>query len=304
MNIILFTRFRGKPNKIEFHSGIHFVGLVLIMLLFMSTAGIAGYIWGSGKVTDSHISTIQTQIQQQRQLISDVRLLARADLDAIAAQVGQLQANVTRINALGQKLVSIAKIDDGEFDFSNAPGIGGPSPEAEALPELNLSEAIGDVFLDLQDKEQQLIVLEQLLLNTQLQNEVLPAGRPIKGGWISSYFGNRTDPFSGKTEFHKGMDFAGKAGTKIYTVAGGVVTWSGVRSGYGLMVEVNHGNGYITRYAHNHHNLVGVGDTVNKGDAIATMGSSGRSTGPHVHLEVLKNGKAINPLKFVKTESS
>jgi murein DD-endopeptidase MepM/ murein hydrolase activator NlpD len=136
-------------------------------------------------------------------------------------------------------------------------------------------------------------------MNRSLEAQILPTGRPIPDGWISSYFGARTDPFTGLREYHKGLDFAGKDGEEIYAVASGLVTWSAARFGYGQMVEINHGNGYITRYAHNRTNLVKVGDVVTKGQRIALMGSTGRSTGPHVHFEVLKNGRVVDPAKYV-----
>jgi len=133
-----------------------------------------------------------------------------------------------------------------------------------------------------------------------MKEEVFPEGRPIGRGWISSYYGMRTNPFTGKLQFHKGMDFASKSGSNVQAVAGGVVTWSSKRYGYGNLVEINHGNGYVTRYGHNKENLVQVGDTVKKGQSISLMGSTGRSTGPHVHFEVLKNGRQINPQRFVQ----
>ena len=126
-----------------------------------------------------------------------------------------------------------------------------------------------------------------------------PAGRPVQQGWLSSYYGWRTNPFGGNQQFHKGIDFAGKENSEIVAVGGGVVTYSGKRYGYGNLVEITHGNGYITRYGHNKKNLVREGETVKKGQAIALMGSTGRSTGPHVHFEVIKDGKKIDPAKFI-----
>ena len=146
----------------------------------------------------------------------------------------------------------------------------------------------------------QLETLETMLMNRRLQAEVVPAGRPVKGGFLSSTYGSRADPLTGKSDFHHGIDFAGKPGTPINVVASGVVTYSGARAGYGNTVEVNHGNGTVTRYAHNQKNLVAEGDTVKKGTAIALLGSTGRVSGPHVHFEVLKAGKQINPFEFVK----
>ena len=128
----------------------------------------------------------------------------------------------------------------------------------------------------------------------------LPGGRPVETGYISSLYGQRTDPFDGNQATHRGIDFAGVAGTEVLAVADGIVSHTGLDGGYGRMIEVTHGDGYVTRYAHNAKILVKPGQTVKRGDAIALMGSTGRSTGPHVHFEVLRNGKPMNPLAFVK----
>jgi murein DD-endopeptidase MepM/ murein hydrolase activator NlpD len=151
----------------------------------------------------------------------------------------------------------------------------------------------------LDDRELKLNVLEDFLLNRKLRGEVHPEGRPVTSGYISSHFGNRTDPFTGRAAFHKGVDFAGREGAEVVAVASGVVIWSGDRYGYGQMVEINHGNGYVTRYAHNAENLVAVGDTVKRGETVAVMGSTGRATGPNLHFEVLHNGRVVNPLSYV-----
>jgi murein DD-endopeptidase MepM/ murein hydrolase activator NlpD len=153
-------------------------------------------------------------------------------------------------------------------------------------------------------RDSQLAALEGVILARDLNQQIHPEGRPTKGGFISSGFGERQDPFSGHEAFHRGIDFAGAAGSQVVAVATGVVTWAGQRSGYGSLVEVNHGNGYITRYAHNQRTLVTVGQTVTRGEAIALMGSTGRSTGPHVHFEVLKNGRQINPASFLGSGSA
>jgi murein DD-endopeptidase MepM/ murein hydrolase activator NlpD len=137
-------------------------------------------------------------------------------------------------------------------------------------------------------------------MGQNLVDRVVPQGRPVNAGWISSYFGRRTDPFTGKPANHKGVDFAGKAGAEIMAVADGVVTWSSKRYGYGELVEVNHGNGYATRYAHNSENLVAVGDMVKKGQAVALMGDTGRATGPNLHFEVLQEGRPVNPVNFIR----
>jgi murein DD-endopeptidase MepM/ murein hydrolase activator NlpD len=152
----------------------------------------------------------------------------------------------------------------------------------------------------LDNREAQLGVLESVLMGQNLKDRVYPQGRPVGSGWISSYFGKRTDPFTGKPANHTGIDFAGKLGDPVAAVADGVVTWSADRYGYGIMVEINHGNGYSTRYAHNAENLVVVGDEVKKGQAVAHMGETGRATGPNLHFEVLKDGRRVNPVNFIR----
>ena len=159
---------------------------------------------------------------------------------------------------------------------------------------------MGDLEARIADREYQLDMLQALLSNRQLQNDVFLSGRPIAKGWMSSPYGQRKDPFTGQQMWHQGVDFAGKLGSDVVAVAGGVVTWSGDRYGYGDMVEINHGGGYSTRYAHNKENLVKVGDIVKKGQVVALMGSSGRSTGPHVHYEVYKNGRPVDPASYVR----
>lgn len=298
MDIILLSKFRGRPCRVQIGSPVQLMLLMLFGAVFAAGLGLFGYWVGQSQASSSSITSIQQEIKLQRQLITQTRFNARADLDALAARLGEVQAHAMRLNALGQKLVTIAKLDSGEFNFEESPGIGGP--DEPGLQELDFGSEIDAVIHELEDREQQLRVLEDVLMSSNMQEEVFPEGRPIKRGWISSYYGTRTNPFTGKLQFHKGMDFAGKEGADVLAVAGGVVTWSGRRYGYGNLVEINHGNGYITRYAHNKEHLVDVGITVKKGQVIAKMGSTGRSTGPHVHFEVLKDGRQINPQKFVQ----
>jgi murein DD-endopeptidase MepM/ murein hydrolase activator NlpD len=237
----------------------------------------------------------------QRKEIATARRKVNEDVDALALRLGELQAKVIRLDALGERLTEVAKLDKGEFDFSTQPAIGGPG-ETSAVDSMPVPEFIQTLeALDRQvdDRTEQLGLLESMLMSRNLEEEVLPAGRPIKRGWISSYFGMRTDPFTGRREHHKGIDLAGKAGSEVSAVGAGVVTWAGSRYGYGNLVEVNHGNGYVTRYGHNQTVLVTVGETVRKGQTLSLMGSTGRSTGPHVHFEVIYKGKTVDPKKYI-----
>lgn len=302
MNIILVSKFKGRPYRIQIGSPLQLTFLMFIIVSLATCLALAGFWWGHSQNSTGQISSMQTEIKLQRELIEQTRFNAQADLDALAARLGQIQAHATRLNALGQKLVKIAKIDSGEFSFDETPGVGGPDEMDVIAVKMDFGSQIDAMVSEFDEREQQLGVLETMLINSNVKEEVFPEGRPIKLGWVSSYYGTRTDPFSGRLQFHKGMDFASKSGSDVMSVAGGVVTWSGDRYGYGNLVEINHGNGLVTRYGHNERLSVQVGDTIKKGQKIAEMGSTGRSTGPHVHFEVLQNGRQINPLKFVQAE--
>lgn len=247
------------------------------------------------------VLSLKRTFSQERQLLEDARADAQSEIDAMAVRMGQLQSQLLRLDALGERLVEIGRLDKGEFSFEEPPALGGP----EGLESASQQSALPDLLVEMQsleqmieDRQHQLALVEDLIMNSNLEESLHPAGRPISKGWISSYFGMRNDPFTGKRTMHKGMDFAGKEGSEVVAVAAGMVTWAGERYGYGEMIEINHGKGVVTRYGHNKKLMVKVGDRIKQGQVIATMGSSGRSTGPHVHFEVLKNGKTVNPTKY------
>ena len=309
MNLVIFGKGLGKPRQLSLSGlSIGFASFGLIGIL--GAAGFAiGYLYashtGSG-VSVSELASLNEEIDSQQQTIAAIRQEKEDMLDALAIRMAQMNARVIRLDALGRRLTEMADIDDGEFDFDNVPAVGGPEePVATgsnvAVPEV--VEAMQQLDLQLDDREAQLDVLETVIANQNLKQRVYPQGRPVKSGWISSYFGKRTDPFTGKPANHTGIDFAGKAGSDIVAVADGVVTWSGKRYGYGLLVEINHGNGYATRYAHNSENLVEVGDEIRKGQTVALMGDTGRATGPNLHFEVLKGGRRVNPVNFIRGTS-
>ncbi len=246
----------------------------------------------------------QAAIDANRQEVADTRQYLQENTQALARKVAMLQADMMRLNAAGQRLIEVADLDEGEFVFDAAPAVGGPELEIEGdLPRLeDVTGTLGELDRQIAGREREMRVLEDLILASRLQSEGHPEGRPILSGWISSLFGVRTDPFTGRRAHHYGMDFAGREGSEVVAVASGVVTWAGHRHGYGMLVEINHGNGYVTRYGHNQKHDVKVGDRVAKGDVIARMGNTGRSTGPHVHFEVLRNGKVVNPAKYIRAQ--
>jgi murein DD-endopeptidase MepM/ murein hydrolase activator NlpD len=255
----------------------------------------------NGRLASSESARWVQVLAEQKHQIAELKERMNERVDAMAMRMGEVNAHVIRLDALGKRLTEMADIDSHEFDFDSAPPTGGPESEGAGV-----SAQIPDISLKLSDLEQkvalrgsQLSALENVILDRDLKKQTHPEGRPVAAGFISSYFGEREDPFSGEEAYHKGVDFAGTAGANVMAVAAGVVTWSGNRTGYGNLVEINHGDGYVTRYAHNQRTLVAVGQTVKRGDAIALMGSTGRSTGPHVHFEVIRNGRQVDPLTFV-----
>ena len=305
MNILIFPSARRQPRQLSL-STVPVTGLALLTIGLLGTLGFAGGYWYSA-TTRSGVSTGEleryaTAITDQQSEIAGIRRQKEDRLDAMSLRIAALNARIIRLDALGRRLTAMADIDGGEFDFDADPGMGGPEePLAAGSVEVQeLVAAIQALNRDLEDREAQLGVLERVLMQQNLKQRVYPRGRPVRSGWISSYFGKRTDPFTGKPANHTGIDFAGQYGDPIVAVADGVVTWSGDRYGYGIMVEINHGNGYATRYAHNSENLVAVGAEVRQGQAIARMGKTGRATGPNLHFEVVRDGRRVNPINFIR----
>lgn len=243
-------------------------------------------------------------IRGQRQEIENARQTARIGIDVLTERLGELQGHVNRLDALGNRLVQMAKIDSDEFDFSSPPAMGGSEEPASGARDYSLLDTLDQMAAQLKEREAQLYALDRLIMTHNLEEAIYPAGMPVSAGYMSSGFGSRKDPFSGRMAMHKGLDFAGKSGQNVLAVADGVVSFSGRRGAYGNMVELDHGNGYVTRYGHNQRNLVTVGQRIKKGEAIARMGSTGRSTGTHVHFEVLKDGSQVNPKKFVASAAN
>jgi hypothetical protein len=247
------------------------------------------------------IAELRSLILLQQAGITRIREAALSNLDALTLRLGRMQAQMLRLDELGARLVTLADLDTAEFDFDIAPPVGGPHNEvavsATTVPDfLAMLDELDAIAAD---REEKLDILEQLLLKRHLHARIVPSGSAVEKGLLSSKYGKRIDPFTGKQAHHNGIDIASKEGSSIRAVADGVVSWSGRRKGYGNLVEINHGNGYVTRYGHNKQHLVKVGETVKKGQVIALMGSTGRSTGPHVHIEVLHDNKHVDPVKYL-----
>lgn len=236
--------------------------------------------------------------------INIIKKNAENNLDALFARLSSLQARLVRLDVLGSRLVEIVNTPNIQFKALDPPGLGGPAT-VSPQKSLSLTDFIAELSMThqkLEDRTEKFSVMESIWLDHGVFSQTFPKGLPITDGWISSAFGWRTDPISGKKELHQGIDLVSRADTKVKTVANGLVTWSGPHAGYGNMVEISHGNGYLTRYAHNKKNLVVVGESVIKGHDIAIIGSSGRSTGNHVHFEIMHNNKHVDPREFISVK--
>ncbi len=299
MNIIVFSGRQGGGRSRYFDLA-HPVTLALCALVVCGTLGTAFAIGMQlGARSGSHTATSQVWsrvLAEQKSEIADLRARVQERVDALAGRLGQLDAHIIRIDALGKRLTTMANVDRREFNFDEP--VAAPAAAGAQIPDLTSQLSQLEQRVDLRDA--QLSALENLIVARKISDSVRPEGKPVGAGAITSYFGERSDPFTGEDVFHKGLDFGGTTGEPVIAVAAGVVTWVGERSGYGTLVEINHGNGYTTRYAHNEQALVAVGQMVTRGEKIALMGSTGHSTGPHVHFEVLHNGQQINPLIFVQ----
>ena len=310
MKLIVFNEKSGSHRVLPLR------GLpVAIMLLVLSLA-----IAGLGLVIDHMVNSDARAAQQllnrlgsaltaQGQAIQTFDRELSLNLEVSAARIARLESRLLRLDALGQRLSEYAALDDEEFDFTQPTGLGGPlSVGFEAKggfeqlvepTEADLRNRLALMNADIELRSDHLAVIERVLLRQQRVDDASLFGKPVAKGWVSSNYGMRTDPFSGKRAWHNGVDIAGKAGVDVVAIASGIVTFAGTKSGYGKMVEINHGGGVITRYGHHESLVVSAGELVKKGQKIGGMGSSGRSTGPHVHYEIHKNKRSVDPSIYI-----
>jgi len=292
MNLIFFSRRHGQARHLHLsHPLVLAVAGVLGLGILVGTFALGMRLGSRGLETRGQL----TELGVLRQQVQD-------RVDAMSIRVGELNAHMIRLDALGKRLTQMANISSGELNFDAPPALGGPEDESVgASAEIpDLTRMMDQMKNRLEKRDSQLLALENVILSRSLSEAIRPEGRPVMEGYISSYYGGRQDPFDGHEAMHKGVDFAGSMGEQVMAVADGVVTRAEPASGYGNLIEINHGNGYVTRYGHNQRLLVAVGATVVRGQPVALMGSTGRSTGPHVHFEVLRNGRHVNPLSFVE----
>lgn len=255
-------------------------------------------------INDTVEQSYRKDLIAQQKKIAELRQYNQQMVNSLMMDLAKLKAHIIRLDSLGDRLTDVAQLDKKAFNFSSEVAIGGSADADEIIPEgiySDFDKKIAQITKELNDQIKQFDILENLLLDAQLTQDITPTGKPADKGFISSYFGTRKDPFTGRKKMHKGIDMAGKSGSNVVATADGIVTLIEIQRGYGQVVDIDHGYGLSTRYGHNKSVLVEVGDIIKQGQTIATMGSTGRSTGPHVHYEVLKNGKHVNPGKYITT---
>ena len=290
-----------RSKKYRFAYSISLRRLVTVTVLGFGLIMISSRSTHQVEETYARLNVTQTGLIEQRKEVEQLKSLTQQQLTGMVLKLGEVQGEIQRINALGSKLVKQANLNPDEFGFGELPATGGPHSDESVVIEGNneMLSRIEATLAELDSKSQQLLALESILMNHHIDEQRYLAGRPIKSGWLSSYYGIRKDPFTGMPAMHKGIDFAGKEGEPVIATGAGLVTWSGERYGYGNLIEIDHGDGLVTRYGHNKELSVKIGDVVTKGQEIAKMGSTGRSTGAHVHYEVLKAGQQQDPLPYV-----
>lgn len=307
MNIILVSSSSAKARSLTL-TGTHALLAALVALgLFLTAVLMAQYAivrFQSGTISSELRSWLASAQDEE---LRKQELFMRQSLDAMAVRLGQMQAQLQRLDGLGARLAKLSGMKPQEFSFDQKPAQGGPLLSVPAQQDISLEtmlkqmDALNSLLGDRSDK---LVALETLLQQDKLDKKMLPSVAPITVSWYSSNFGWRIDPFTGKNAMHEGVDYMVPAGTPVYASAGGVVVFAGEHPQYGNMVEIDHGNQIITRYAHASKLLVKVGEVVRRGHEIARVGSTGRSTGNHLHFEVRYKGTAQNPVRFLEKAAS
>jgi len=284
-------------------SALHLAAVALLGLA-MLCAATAGLYWVTIRnATDLRIPVLQKLVVAAQEAESErARAFLQQNLNAMAVKLGEMQAQLTRLDALGERLSSLAGIRPQEFRFAEAPGLGGAAPTLMPPQNLSLAEfsdKLASVSRHVENRNDMLSVLEAQLFDQAVKKKLLPTMLPVAAPYNASGFGRRIDPFTGQWAMHEGIDFLAEPGSTVVAAAGGIVQFAGFHPQYGFMVDLEHGNDLVTRYAHLSKLFVKTGDVVLRGRRIALSGSTGRSTGPHLHFEVRYRGAAQNPARFL-----
>jgi murein DD-endopeptidase MepM/ murein hydrolase activator NlpD len=301
MNIIVVSDGPGQTRSYrltQLHIGLIFGGILLLgFLLSFVTYGLT--LRFAADIQNPFVQSLVSSLQREQVRAQEAQM--RENLTGLAKKVGELQARLVRLDAFGERLAKAANVKTTEFRFSEAPGIGGPLPSLSLQKDLSPEEfeqilsSLSKVFDDRSDK---LGALDSLLLSTRLELKTIPTTLPVAAAYSSNY-GYRIDPFTGRSTFHAGIDFTAPTGTPVVAAAGGKVVAAQWHGDYGNVIDIDHNNGIVTRYAHLSASGVKEGEIVQKGQTIGAVGSTGRSTGPHLHFEVRENDVPLNPGRFL-----
>jgi len=305
MNIILVSNNLAKTRSVSL-SGLHLLIVAVVFLaLFVVAVLSAEYAivrFQPGRISNemrAWIASAQNHEQQKQQAY------LRESLDTMAISLGQMQARLLRLDSLGTRLVKVAGMKSNEIDFSKAPAQGGEYIPAgqQDVTITGMNQQLGMLSSLLIDRGDKLAALETLLQQDRLRKKMLNTIQPVSSGWYSSNFGWRLDPFTGKSAMHEGVDYMVPFGTPIHAAASGIVVYAALHPQFGNLVEIDHGNDILTRYAHASKLAVEVGQVVKRGQVVSYVGSTGRSTGNHLHFEVRFRGLAQNPIRFLQSSA-
>lgn len=269
-----------------------FAGFLLATATYVVTLKFAA------DLRNPYLRSLLTSLHQDD--VKRAQAQTQENLGALATKLGELQARILQLDAFGERLAKAAGVKPEEFRFNQKPGQGGPLATAGrdlTVPEFQ--QMLADISRSLDDRSDMLGVLDSYLLDSRLARKSIPTTMPIADGYYSSNYGYRIDPITGHSAFHTGVDIIAPIGAPVMAAAGGVVSQVAFLPEYGNVVDVDHDNGLTSRYAHLSKSLVKVGDVVMKGQLIARVGATGRTTGPHLHFEVRENGVPLNPNKFL-----
>lgn len=297
MNIIIVSGSTAKSRSVSL-GGKHLV-VLLTLLLVLLVSGAMALPYTLFRLAPDSLVQLFPALQQLGDRHGQLAY-QRSSMEAMAIRVGEMQARLQRLDALGGRLVKLTGMKPSEFQFGQTPAQGGPLVMAGPLTEAGLARQLEALAAQIDDRSDKLMAMETLLRQNQLDRAMLPTSDPLEGGAYTSNFGWRIDPFTGRNAMHEGVDFMAEPGTPIHASSGGLVVFADRHPQYGNMVEIDHGNDIVTRYAHASKLLVKVGQLVRRGETIAEVGSTGRSTGNHLHFEVRYKGSAQNPVRFLE----
>ncbi|MDX8393721.1 MAG: M23 family metallopeptidase [Mariprofundales bacterium] len=297
---------RGQVRR--FNVAIWVFTLSIIFLLSLLLFGGWGS-WQSYNALQKQQAWSNAENQWRQTKINNIQEIARLHMQAemdkqklsvYARNIGQLQARFARLDSLGGRLASESGVNIAEFDLSAEPAYGGPRAiSTQEISSSWLGNSLQGLDTGLKSMNTHLAAIDYLLEHKRRQQTAKPHAWPTNGGYISSHYGKRVDPFTGRRSNHKGIDIANRYGAPVIASSQGIIVFAGRKTGYGYLIEIEHGYGYRTRYAHLSRVQVQVGDMVKDGDLIGRVGSSGRSTGPHLHYEVYINKQQLNPEHFL-----